>query len=623
VVNNEELNVATSAVEQVTVLLLEDNLRDAVLATRELQRETWARVVVHHVATLSQALEFLQERDVDIVVTDLGLTDSQGLDTVASLVAAHDLPLVVYTGVDDRDLGLRALEVGADDVVVKTDEATSALGEVLRTTLAREHWNKCAREIVKSSIDAMVLVDHGGTVQFVNPAAERLLGQPSTRLIGGAFPYELDPVTPTQTRLGTGDDAAHVEINARPMHWEGRSATLAILRDVSDRARVSSYQRQLAHADRLAVIGQLAAGVAHEVNNPVAFVSANLQVLERNLQTLRRRQGDPADDAVWEDSLAMLTECHEGIKRITRTVREMTSLARTSEETDRVVPVRELVEIARTMTIHELRNRATLTVELHDAPEVKGDPGRLSQVLINLLINASHAMGRGPDNRISIRARIEGDEVVVDVKDNGPGIPAEKIDKVFEPFFTTKLRTQGTGLGLSICRDIVSQHGGSLTVNSTPGLGACFSMRLPAARPSDREAAVRGRAAAELCATPEHRILLIDDEDALRRSLQRLLCDDYQVVDCAGPAEALALLEQGHEFDAILCDLVMPGMDGVEFQQQACRRWPALRDKLVFMSGGTFTDQARAFANSGEFDILSKPLDAKRLFGALADVVAA
>jgi len=271
-----------------------------------------------------------------------------------------------------------------------------------------------------------------------------------------------------------------------------------------------------------------------------------------------------------------------------------------------------VLESALRVTHNELHHRARLVTSIGDVPPVLGSAQRLEQVFLNLLVNAVQAL---PDGRaeneigVTLQAAPEG-EVVIEVSDNGPGIPAEVRSRIFDPFFTTKPVGLGLGLGLSICHGIVVHHGGTITVDSAPGRGSTFRVALPVLTTATTEApGARATAAATGAPASRRRVLVIDDELALANMIRRVLAKDCDV-DLAGDArEGLERLDGPDGYDVILCDLMMPDMTGMDLFAEVARRHPGIERRFVFMTGGAFTPRATEFLAQVENRRLEKPFE--------------
>jgi CheY-like chemotaxis protein/two-component sensor histidine kinase len=276
-----------------------------------------------------------------------------------------------------------------------------------------------------------------------------------------------------------------------------------------------------------------------------------------------------------------LVDAREGAERIRRIVRGLRALAR--EDAHPVATdLQQAVEISVHMAMHEIRHRAELVVALGDIPLVHADESRLVQLLVNLLVNAGQAFA-SPDtgvNKVTVSARVSGENVILIVSDNGPGVSSELVGRIFDPFFTTKPIGQGTGLGLSICSSIMTSLGGTLRYVGRPGTGAVFEAVLKIASTVSGAAVAVG----EVQGTPAGRILAVDDDDVVLRSMIRALAQEHTVVGVTDPREALRRVESGERFDVIFCDVAMPHIDGVAVLRALKDIDPGQADALVFVT---------------------------------------
>jgi signal transduction histidine kinase/ActR/RegA family two-component response regulator len=396
------------------------------------------------------------------------------------------------------------------------------------------------------------------------------------------------------------------EVGAQPT---SRGRALIYVHDVTAERDVEVRRLQ---AEKLASIGMLAAGVAHEINNPASFVLANVESLAGLLRLLEDKlRADPAAarrlglrDLLFEAS-AIVQESKEGMARIHRIVRDLHSFSRVEDDPRGVTDVNAAIESALTMLRNELRYRAEVERALEATRPVRGNSARIGQVFLNLLINATHALPEGEikRNRIWLRSFDQGDDVVVEVRDNGMGIDPEAMPRIFDSFFTTKAAGVGTGLGLSISREIIRASGGEITAESAPGQGALFRVRLPSAS----EPLPDPRTPTPLPHRQRYRLLAIDDETLLLKAYRRMLIDHHDVLTAAGGAEALALLDNDRRFDIILCDLQMPELSGADVYRTVAARWPGLEQRFIVITGGAFSPEGRRFLEEGNVTTLNKP----------------
>ena len=392
-----------------------------------------------------------------------------------------------------------------------------------------------------------------------------------------------------------------LEVSSGPCEYEGEPAVLTIARDVSAR---KALEAQLVQADRLAAIGTMAAGVAHEINNPLGYVMLNLDWIARKLP---ESAGDPES---MQALIELLHEARRGAERVASIVRELRTFSRADGETRKRVNLAVVVRSAIKIAGHEIRHRARVSTSFEAAPPVWANESRLEQVVLNLLMNAAHAMPEDgtTSNEIRVQVRPDGDAgVVLEVSDNGEGIPQEILPRIFDPFFTTKPRGVGMGLGLSICHGIVMSLGGRITVHSTPNEGTTFRVALPATDREDPEEALATEDAASPSPVPRARVLVIDDEIPIANTMRDLLGAAHDVTATTSVRDALAAVASGRDFDVIFCDLMMPGMSGIELYEELRERHPSLANRIVFMTGGAFTKRAAEFLAATENRRVEKP----------------
>jgi PAS domain S-box-containing protein len=376
-------------------------------------------------------------------------------------------------------------------------------------------------------------------------------------------------------------------------------AVVGVFRDITEHEEL---RETLVRQARLVTTGTLAAGVGHEINNPLTYVGANIEFALNAVRSL----ADAAPSAKMAELVEVLDEARDGAERIGKIVRGLRSFAR---ENAPLVPVdiHAAIEVATNMAVHELRGRAKVTKELQRVPLVLGDESRLSQVFLSLLVNAAQSFTT-PDlerNRIVVRAAsLEDGRVAIEVEDNGAGIPEDVVPRIFDPFFTTKAVGQGTGLGLSISHSIVTSLGGDITCRSELGKGTTFRVVLVSAGASPTEVRARTRAPADAVGA---RVLVVDDDEAVLRAIARLLRPENEVVAISDAREALRLLESGERFDLILCDLMMPNITGMELHGLVEARNPKTAERFVFITGGTIHQDVRTFLARVPNERIEKP----------------
>jgi signal transduction histidine kinase len=451
---------------------------------------------------------------------------------------------------------------------------------------------------------------------------QRVVGLPLARILGTEDPR--DPLLEAHARATAGE-GSNLDWSSPGRSWHcwveplrdsGGSVvgTIGIALDISERVRLEKAVRDrdahVVQSDRLASLGTLAAGVAHEINNPLTYVVTNLSFVTERLAKIAEAGGvDGVVGAQLADVREALEEAQEGAQRVRQIVRDLRTYSRADDERDKTVDIWRVLDWSINMAMNEIRHRARLVKDLGVVPGVRGTETRLGQVFINLLVNATQALAAGSkadhEIRVSTMTDSEG-RAVICVSDTGPGIPPDILDHVFEPFFTTKPTGVGLGLGLFVCHGIIKGMGGTLTAESPPGAGATFVVTLPPAV-SAAEAPV-DVTAPPIVKARRARVLAVDDEPQVLRSIQRALgAHEVVVADCG--REALSRLETDSAFDVILCDLMMGDMTGMELHAKLRARSTELADRIVFMTGGVFTDGASDFLAGVSNACIEKPFD--------------
>jgi PAS domain S-box-containing protein len=392
-----------------------------------------------------------------------------------------------------------------------------------------------------------------------------------------------------------------LEVSSVYFEYEGKPSVLSMARDITARKRL---EMQLVQADRLAALGTLAAGVAHEINNPLAYVILNLEWVTRKLPDAAQ---SPAGVAAL---LTVLEEARQGAQRVSAIVRELRSFSRADDETRRHVDLAAVVQGAIKITGHEIRHRAHVATSFEPVRPVWANEARLEQVVINLLLNAAQAVpeARAEHNeiRVTVRPDAEG-RAVLEIVDNGEGVAPDVLSRIFDPFFTTKPVGVGTGLGLSICHGIVTTLGGQIAAYSEPGLGATFRVVLPTVDFPEEEAPPAPSPRPVIASARRARVLVVDDEPPIANTMRELLELEHDVVAATSAREALALVGAGADFDVIFCDLMMPGLSGVDLYERLRALRPGIERKIVLMTGGAFTSRATAFLASVDNRRIEKP----------------
>jgi PAS domain S-box-containing protein len=477
-------------------------------------------------------------------------------------------------------------------------------------------------ELVEQAPDGVVILD-GGRIVFINATAARLLGVTREAALGTPIASYLPPqdAAAAGERIGrmlmTGepmianeygtlaDPTRTVEIKSIPWQWQDRRAVLAFARDVTER---KALQQQVVRADRLVAVGTLAAGVAHEINNPLQYLQLGVELLARLLDDF-----PDARQAVAET----LTDLEHGITRISAITRTLRGFARTHDAAPGPVDAVAIVDRALAMVANEVRHRARVVRDTGDgARYVIANGPQLEQVLVNLLVNAMQALTGAGDDTITVSIRSAGDRLALVVEDTGRGMTEQVLSRVFDPFFTTKPVGDGMGLGLSVSKSLVEAMGGDITLTSTPGTGTTATVIVRAYAGTPQVEAL------ELDPGPSRRVLVIDDEERVRDALGKLLGPHHEVTVADGGAAALALLAT-HTYDVILCDVIMPDTSGVDVYRTIVETRLGLEARIVFMSGGAFIPELAQFVASTPNPCIDKPFTLAQILAAIVAVAGA
>ncbi len=543
----------------------------------------------------------------------------------------------VLTGYNSYFDAVLAFVLGLGMVVTVVQHGYEEADAARRAQLAetREAGQRLA-EILQAAHEGIVTIDADRTVMVMNPAAESILGTSVPEAIGRSFDRFL---LPEQRRafwdglaVTTRRSEAHppmalrreatgvrgdggvfpMELAISTFDGSARHGYVLVLRDLTQREREREererLQQQVAQAARLEAVGRMVSGVAHELNNPLTAITAFAQDLLL----------EPRNDADRE----ALTVVVQQAQRCRVIVGDLLIFARNRrDERRRLAPSDMVARVLRVFERDSSRNGVILDVDVgRDLPPADVDPVGIEQVLTNLLTNAFQATPRG--GRVSLRARARGELLEFVVEDSGLGIPADAMPRLFEPFFTTKELGQGTGLGLSVSHTIVQQHGGEIRVENVEGArtGARFSVSLPFV---DRRATPRS-ATGETEPTPApavesvpRRVLVVDDEEAIRSAMRRSLeRRGWTVDEAADGGEALLRLEVGGRavpYDAVVTDLRMPGMSGIELCRELAERHSEVLERTIVITGDTASPTVAEFLGRTDRPFLQKPFDMRAL----------
>jgi CheY-like chemotaxis protein len=477
------------------------------------------------------------------------------------------------------------------------------------------------RSILDSMAEGVIVSDEAGTITHWNHAATSILRLPADVIPTSVverpdFPIARalrgEAVDRVELRLHdeTTNEDSWLSVSARPLGDDPRvtHGGLAVFRDVTVERAASA--RMLVN-ERMASLGTLAAGVGHEINNPLMAVLGNLEMAINDIKRARREVGDLD---VLNELAEELQDAREAADRVRSIVRDLKLFSRTDEETSGPVDVERVMESSLRMVWNEIRHRAMLVRDFKPVPQVYASESRLGQVLLNLIVNAAQAIpeGRANQNEIRVATSVAADgRIRIEVSDTGCGMSPEVAAQIFNPFFTTKPIGVGTGLGLSICHQLVSAIGGEITLDTQLGVGTTFAVLLQPLEARRPQVAAGGSLVVP--ARRRGQVLIIDDDALVASTVRRALGRDHDVIGLNDPAEAARRIVSGGQFDVIFCDLMMPNVTGMDLYEQIAELAPAQAARMIFMTGGAFTTQAQDFLETTKNAYIEKPISLEKL----------
>ncbi|MDB4964959.1 MAG: Sensory box histidine kinase/response regulator [Myxococcales bacterium] len=617
---------------RVSVLLVDDDHDEHFFVKELLSSVTTTSFDLAFAASYSDGLARLETENVDVCLLDYHLGEQTGLDFIAELQRRRStVPVVMLTARDDLGSDALAIGAGASDYLVKgkvdawylerallhaIDRAAALAARLEAGQALRRSEERFAKSFRANPIAMAIEAIDDGLLIEVNEAFARLVGQSQAEILGHttqslnlwvspadhiAFVAELRKegrASSVDASFRTSDGhRRRVRVTGELIDVHAERCCLLVVDDITERLQLEA---RLMFSDRMASIGTLAAGVAHEINNPLAVVVMNVEMLAES----GHKNSDDEE---------LLDGVRRAAERIRSIVKDLWMFSRADEETTGPVDVRQVLEAAATMMWAEVRHRAQLVKRLAEVPAVRANQARLGQVFLNILNNAAQSIpeGAADRNEITLDVRSQAGGVLIEVTDSGCGIAPEVLPRVFDPFFTTKGTGGAPGLGLTICHSIVADFGGRISLESQVDRGTTVSVWLPEA-PAVRVAPPPTRAKAR--SIRRGRVLIVDDEATVAHALKRLLAREHDVEVAANGHLALALITAADaRYDAILCDVMMPEMTGPELFAEVARRVPHLAERMVFLTGGAFTANARAFLDAVGNPHFEKPVNGKQL----------
>ena len=491
---------------------------------------------------------------------------------------------------------------------------------------SEEDW----RNSFNSLEEVMLIIDRDYNIENINHSGLALLKKSKQDVLGQKCYHvfrhtgKVCGFCPIQHTLGSKDIESverydeiykrHFNIKSTPIIDENGDITKVVysISDISERIKAEAkekiLQRELSLTSRLASIGEVAAGITHEINNPLTGVIAFAQMLMQM--------------EIPQNMKEAVEVIHDGANRVVGIVDKLLTFARRGRPDQEYADINTILTNTLAMRSYEMRTNNIDLVQDFDGslPKTMANVGKLQQVFLNIIVNAEQAMGRARGKGVlSVRTEAIDDKIRISLADDGPGVPEEVIDKLFDPFFTTKSDHGGTGLGLSISYGIVQEHHGKIYVRSLHGKGATFVIDLPVV-PEVRQPQ-QEQLAEEPPSVAGARILVVDDEPHICRALDRLLTHEGHKVNTAGNAEkALSKLSRA-QYDLILMDIRMPGMSGIELYQQIKEIFPALQHKVICVTGDVISARNKAFLEDSGIPCVAKPFGVEELLSLVRQVL--
>lgn len=506
---------------------------------------------------------------------------------------------------------------------------THSIAKELHSRVAEVEKLGFLSAIVEQAPDAIAYLDKKFRIRYTNPSTSTLLRCSVPELYNNHFSVlfenavDIEPSAKQALRdQNVYSKEIHIKRKDGSLFWGFLSISslskmqsinsiegyIVRITDISEKKKANAM---LAQNDRLASIGLLAAGVAHEINNPLTFISLNLESLSEELPELK---GIDADKR-WE--LAKSAEvANSGAKRIAKIVNDLNTFSRIDENKE-AISLHACIDKAVNLVSNEIRFKAALVRDYSKLPEVFANEGKLCQVFVNLLINAAQSISENDidNNKIEITTYRKNDYACVTIKDTGSGIAHDNRLHIFDPFFSTKQAGEGSGLGLTICRNHLKSMGGTIEyqLRDEPlqnKRGAAFLVKIPIVVKKEKEKDT----ATFVKLHRNGRFLAIDDEPQLLDIYRRLFTKEHELITARSGALAIEILQTDPNFDCIICDVIMPEISGIDIYNWLLEKDPKLIKKLLFVSGGSFTNKTRSFQAQVDAPFLQKPFSTNELF---------
>ncbi|APV43847.1 PAS domain S-box-containing protein [Dehalogenimonas formicexedens] len=544
------------------------------------------------------------------VLADIATGDAQRMHW-------EDLGIVTSSG-ERRFISAANIPLFDQNLMISTVQDTTARKKAEEETWLRAH-------VLDTVSDSVFLSEPGGTILFLNEKAWETRGYSRDELLGKNIKILRPPEDAGDWDRRRAEVIEHgeqtyesihqrkdgsvfpIEVHARSLNYDGKTLILSVVRDTTNRKQQEIEKQQLSDkaemSSRLAAVGEMAAGIAHEINNPLTGVIGFSELLlgEKNLPDNIR------------ENIAII---NEGSQRVKDIVSRMLTFARQAKPQKSAVDITELIQNTLELRSYVLRTANIEVIKEYepDLPWVVVDPGQLQQVFLNLIVNAEYAMKKAHDRgRLVIKTENHSNHIRISFRDDGPGMSQEVMAKLFQPFFTTKETGEGTGLGLSLSFGIIKEHGGQITAESIPGHGATFNIELPLSQLISEPVFEPTTQNIILTMKKTIRVLVVDDEPYVRTLIKSILKSDVFLVDeCDRPNKVLEALEN-NEYDVIMLDIRMPEMSGIELLERISLKWPDRANHVIVITGDASDLITKNFLESREIPYVTKPFTRKTI----------
>ena len=623
---------------KIRVLIIDDDEDDYVIAEELLEDAEVVTFDVEWADSYEKGKAFIREGRHDVYLIDYRLGGQNGLDLVRREIGRGcNTPMILLTGQGDHEIDLEAMKIGASDYLVKGQINTQILERSIRHSIERKNSERQIKEseekfrlLFDRVFDSIFMIDLDGNLVDANQTGLSLLGYTKKELlklnVRDVHPPEdhaeaarviNDVLTAgsahsDEIRLLTkAGNMVSMEVGGGMFEIQGQRFIIGSFRDITERKRM---REQLLHSEKLASVGSLVGGIAHELNNPLTAVIGYAQLLTSSEK----------DNPGLTKKLTMIDESAQRCKRI---IDNLLKFARQQKTVRIKTRVNDIITKSIELINYDLQknNIQVQTEPGSDLPVITVDPYQIQQVLINLMQNARDAMlNSGSRGGIRISTFQREKNVVIRLADNGPGIPPEIANRIFDPFFTTKEVGKGTGLGLSVSYGIIIDHNGDLKLIESADGGAVFEISFPVLAHSEMERVekIKLPQVKQKQMLNGHAVLIIDDEKKIVAFMKKFLEHQGAVVKIETSAEEAKLELSETDYDVILCDIRMPGTDGIALYEWIEENHPDQKKGFVFATGDSVNPTTREYIKECGRPVLHKPFVQKEILEAISEVIA-